>query len=234
MKLTLVGLPLGKAEDISVRAMKTLVEADLIVCEDTRVLFKLWQKLTNLGWVDGELAADLMALNEFNEKEKVSSLLMELKRKNKPVLVSDAGLPTISDPGYRLVKAVIDGGGEIEIVPGPTAVMTSVAVSGFSSDRVLFLGFLAKKTSKKKKEVERLKKLKGEGLTVVIYESPHRIEKTITFLVDELGKEVEACLVRELTKEHEEKIRGSLRELKTVLEKRKLKGEMTLVLRLKD
>ena len=234
MKLTLVGLPLGKAEDMSIRAMKALVGADLIVCEDTRVLLKLWQKLVNLGFVEGKLIADLRVINEFNEKEKVNELLEEISKKDEAILVSDAGLPTVSDPGYRLVKAVINEGGEIEIVPGPTAVMTSVAVSGFSSDRVLFLGFLAKKTGKKKKEMERLKKLKGEGLTVVIYESPHRIEKTLTFLSDELGGTVDACLVRELTKEHEEEIRGSLTKLIEISKERKLRGEITLVMRLED
>lgn len=230
MELTLVGLPLGNIEDISLRAIRALKEASLIICEDTRVFQRLWQKLVNEGHLEGKFAGELRVVNEFNEKEKVEGLAEEIKEKGKAVLVSDAGLPTISDPGYKLVKKIIEEGGEIRIVPGPTAVMNSVAVSGFSSDKVIFLGFLPKKTSKRKADIEVLKKL-GKGVTVVIYESPHRINKTVEWLGEELGEEIEVVLIRELTKKHEEVIRGNLKTLREETEKRKLKGEMVLVIR---
>jgi len=232
MKLILVGLPLGNIEDISLRAIKTLKEASLIICEDTRVFQRLWQKLINEGHLEGKFLGDLRVLNDFNEAEKVEELLIEVEKVEKAILVSDAGLPTISDPGYRLVKRIIEEKGEIKIVPGPTAVMNSVAVSGFSSDKVVFLGFLPKKLGKRKNDLEILKNVRGKGITVVIYESPHRINKTVKWLSEELGGEIEVALIRELTKKHEEIIRGSLKSLKEETEKRKLKGEIVLVIRL--
>lgn len=232
MRLTLVGLPLGNIEDISLRAMKTLSEAKLVICEDTRVFHKLYQKLRNLGNIEADFSGQLRVINEFNEKERVENLLQEIGEKGKAVLISDAGMPTVSDPGYRLVNALMEAGGEIDVVPGPTAAMSSVVLSGFSSDRVFFVGFLPKKTGKKKSLVEVMKKLKGDGVTVVIYEAPYRITKTIDFLIKELGKDVKACLVRELTKQHEEAIRGSLETIGEETKKRKLKGEMVLVVRL--
>ena len=232
MELTLVGLPLGNIEDISLRAIKTLKSADLVICEDTRVFHKLWQKLMNEGYIEDKFLGEIRVINEFNEKERVEGLFEEIKEKSKAVLVSDAGLPTISDPGYRLVKKVVESGGEIKIVPGPTAVMSSVAVSGFSSDKVVFLGFLPKKEGKKKADLEILKDLKGKGVTVVMYESPHRVEKTIKWLSNELGEKTRVVLVRELTKKHEEVMRGSLKELEQRLEKKKMKGEIVLLIRL--
>ena len=232
MELTLVGLPLGNIEDISLRAIKALKNASLIICEDTRVFQKLWQKLMNDGYIENKFLGEMRVINEFNEKEKVEGLFEEIKEKGRAVLVSDAGLPTISDPGYRLVNKVIESGGEIKIVPGPTAVMSSVAISGFSSDKVVFLGFLPKKEGKKKTDLEILKKLKEKGVTVVMYESPHRIDKTVKWLRDELGERTRAVLVRELTKKHEEVMRGSLKELEQRLGKKKIKGEVVLLIRL--
>jgi len=231
MELTLVGLPLGNIEDISLRAIETLKNASLIICEDTRVFQRLWQKLMNKGYLKDKFTGELKVINDFNEAERVDGLLIEIKKAEKAILVSDAGLPTISDPGYRLVKKIIEEGGEIRVVPGPTAVMSSVAVSGFSSDKIVFLGFLPKKAGKKKTDIEILKKM-GKGVTVVIYESPYRINKTVKWLGEELGEETEAALIRELTKKYEEVIRGSLKTLKEETEKRKLKGEMVLVIRL--
>lgn len=232
MELTLVGLPLGNIEDISFRAVSTLKDASLVICEDTRVFYKLWQKLINKGYVEGKFEGELRVLNDFNEKEKVDGLVAEIKEKGKAVLVSDAGMPTVSDPGYRLVKMIIESGGEIKLVPGPTAVMSAVVLSGFSSDKVVFLGFLAKKKSKKEADFEMLEGLKNEGVTVVMYESPHRIEKTVKWLEERLGKTTRACIVREISKKYEEVSRGNLEELGQKLEKKKMKGEIVLLVRL--
>ena len=228
----MVGLPLGNIEDISFRAVKTLKEAELIICEDTRVFYKLWQKLINKGYLENKFEGELRVINDFNEAEKVDDLIVEIKKVDRALLVSDAGLPTISDPGYRLVKMIIEGGGKIGIVPGPTAVMSAVVLSGFSSDKVVFLGFLAKKNSKKEAGMKMLEGLKDEGVTVVMYESPHRIEKTVKWLEDRLGKTTRACIVREISKKYEEVTRGNLEELRQKLEKKKIKGEIVLLVRL--
>jgi len=232
MELTLVGLPLGNIEDISFRAVQTLKEAKLIICEDTRVFHKLWQKLINKGYLENKFEGELRVINDFNEAEKVDDLIVQIEKVDRALLISDAGLPTISDPGYRLVKGVIEKGGKIKIVPGPTAVMNAVALSGFSSDKVVFLGFLPKKTGKKEADLDMFLGLKGKGVTVVMYESPYRVSKTIKWLSEKLGEETKACVVREISKKFEEVIRGSLKELEQKLEEKKIKGEIVLLVRL--
>ncbi|MBI3282778.1 16S rRNA (cytidine(1402)-2'-O)-methyltransferase, partial [Candidatus Curtissbacteria bacterium] len=199
MKLILVGLPLGNIEDISLRAIKTLAEAKLIICEDTRVFNKLWQKLINLGHLQTSFNGELLVLNEFNEREKVSFLIDRIVQAGEAILVSDAGMPTISDPGYRLVREIFGRGGAVEAVPGPTAAMTALAISGFSSDRVLYLGFLPKKPSKRKQNWELIKQ--ADGITVIIYESPARVIKTLKEIEAGFGPETPTVVARELTKE---------------------------------
>src|SRR3989344_7460199 len=130
MKLTLVGLPLGNIQDISLRAISTLKEAKLVICEDTRVFYRLWSKLQNLSYLSAPYAGQLAVVNEFNEKIRLQSVLEQLQQAGEGILVSDAGLPGISDPGFALVNAVIVGGGEIDIVPGPTAALTALAAFG--------------------------------------------------------------------------------------------------------
>src|SRR3989344_8541459 len=137
MKLTLVGLPLGNIEDISLRVIRTLTEAKIVICEDTRVFHKLCQKLQNLGHLSASFSGRLMVINDFNEADKVSWLLEQIGSEGEAILVSDAGLPLISDPGYRLVKELLSRGGNVEVVPGPTAAMTALSISGLSADKVL-------------------------------------------------------------------------------------------------
>lgn len=222
MKLVIVGLPLGNIEDISIRVVKTLDKASVIVCEDTRVFHKLWQKLMNMEVLNHKFTGKLMVLNDFNERHEVERIVSE----DKLVLVSDAGMPTISDPGFRLVSRVIEMGGQIECVPGPTALTTALAVSGFSADKVLFLGFLARKLGKRNEIWEWLKTTCG--ITVVIYESPRRVERLLLEIRENLG-DVDACIARELTKEHEEVVRGKVSEVLTML--RSMKGEMVVMIR---
>jgi len=227
MKLTLVGLPLGNIEDISLRVIRTLTEAKIVICEDTRVFHKLWQKLQNLGQLASSFSGRLMVINDFNEADKVNWLLEQIGPEGEAILVSDAGMPLVSDPGYRLVKELLSRGGTIEVVPGPTAAMTALAISGLSADKVLFLGFLPKKQSKRKENWELVRA--ADGVTVVIYESPFRVTKTLEEIGNEFGDLSPTVIARELTKEYEEVLRGSVAEL--LASGAKIKGEVVILFR---
>ena len=228
MKLTILGLPLGNYLDISLRAIEVLKNAKLVICEDTRVFNRLYSKLRQEGVLDVPFSGEYLVINDFNEKTKIDHALIRLEQLGEGVLVSDAGLPTISDPGYALVNAVIKKQGELDIVPGPTAAMTALAISGFSADKVFFLGFLPKKTSKKHKTLSLLTPLIGQGVTLILYQSPYRLSQTIKQLLEYLPPDTPSAVVRELTKSHQEVIRDSLINLSTL----KPKGEITLLLRL--
>lgn len=230
MKLTLVGLPLGNIDDISLRATKTLAEAKTIICEDTRVFHKLWQKLMNDGHLQAPFSGRLMVINDFNESEKVTWLTDQITLAEEAVLVSDAGMPLISDPGYRLVKEILSRGGDVEVVPGPTAAMTALSISGLSADKVLFLGFLPKKLSKRKANWDLVKA--ANGVTVVIYESPVRVKKTLAEIEVEFGGETPIVIARELTKEYEQVMHGTIAELRTSL--KSIKGEVVILFRFEN
>ena len=227
MKLTLVGLPLGNIEDISLRVIRTLTEAKIVICEDTRVFHKLWQKLQNLGHLSASFSGRLMVINDFNEADKVRWLLEQIGPEGEAILVSDAGMPLVSDPGYRLVKELLSRGGTIEVVPGPTAAMTALAISGLSADKVLFLGFLPKKLSKRKANWELVKA--ADGVTVIIYESPFRVTKTLEEIKTEFGEQTQTVIARELTKEYEQVLRGSVGGL--LANVNKIKGEVVILFR---
>jgi 16S rRNA (cytidine1402-2'-O)-methyltransferase len=229
MKLTLVGLPLGNIEDISLRTLSALDQADLIICEDTRVFHKLWQKLMNLGHLTHPFQGVLRVINEFNEKDRISSLIEEVSVASNAILISDAGMPTFSDPGFHLVNQILDQNGDVDAIPGPTAATTALALSGFSSDKVLFLGFLPKKASKRTKNWESIKKL-DSGLTFVLYESPYRVLKTLEEIKLNLG-DLPCVAARELTKSHQQLLRGTISELLPKLSKANLKGEFVLLFR---
>ena len=227
MKLTLVGLPLGNIEDIGLRAIRTLASAKTVICEDTRVFHKLWQKLQNLGQLASSFSGRLMVINDFNEADKVNWLLEQIGPEGEAILVSDAGMPLVSDPGYRLVKELLSRGGNVEVVPGPTAAMTALSISGLSADKVLFLGFLPKKQSKRKENWELVKA--ADGVTVIIYESPFRVTKTLEEIRNEFGDLSPTVIARELTKEYEEVLRGSVAEL--LASGAKIKGEVVILFR---
>ena len=227
MKLTLVGLPLGNIEDISLRAIRTLASAKTVICEDTRVFHKLWQKLQNLGQLASSFSGRLMVINDFNEADKVNWLLEQIGPEGEAILVSDAGMPLVSDPGYRLVKELLSRGGNVEVVPGPTAAMTALSISGLSADKVLFLGFLPKKQSKRKENWELVRA--ADGVTVVIYESPFRVTKTLEEIRNEFGDQTPTVIARELSKEYEQVLRGSVAEL--LASGAKIKGEVVILFR---
>lgn len=229
MKLTLVGLPLGNIQDITLRALKQLDQADLIICEDTRVFHKLWQKLINTGNLINPFKGQLRVINEFNEKDRIKNLIMEIENSVSAILVSDAGMPAFSDPGFHLVNEIIKQEGVIDIVPGPTAATTALALSGFSSDKVLFLGFLPKKASKRDKNWQLIEDLEVE-ITFILYESPYRVTKTLNEVKEKLG-DIQCVVTRELTKEHQQVIRGTISEVLPKLTASNTKGEFVLLFR---
>lgn len=227
MKLTIVGLPLGNIEDISLRMISTLANAKTVICEDTRVFHKLWQKLMNMGHLQVPFSGRIMVINDYNEATKVGWLADQITLAGEAIFVSDAGMPLISDPGYRLVKEILAREGTIEVIPGPTAAMTALAVSGLSADKVLFLGFLPKKTSKRNENWRLVKE--ADFVTVIIYEAPARVLKTLLEIQEQFGSDVEVVIARELTKEYEQIIRGKISEVLANL--KPLKGEVVILFR---
>ncbi|ACL70777.1 16S rRNA (cytidine(1402)-2'-O)-methyltransferase [Halothermothrix orenii] len=217
-KLYICGTPLGNLEDISFRAIKTLKEVDLVAAEDTRRTVKL------LNYYD--ISTPLTSYHEHNEEKKSEELINKLEEGQKIALVSDAGMPGISDPGLILIQKVIDRGFKVIPVPGPTAAVSALVVSGFDTDRFVFEGFLPRRG---KTREERLKDIKNEKRTIIIYESPHRLKKTLRDLHTYIP-ERRIALIRELTKVYEEKMYGTPSELLEEATKRKIKGELVIVI----
>jgi 16S rRNA (cytidine1402-2'-O)-methyltransferase len=216
--LILAATPIGNIGDASQRLRTTLEQAKHIAAEDTRTLLKL---ANHLGL---KLGAELISLHEHNELQKLDRLV-ELARSGDLVLVSDAGMPTISDPGFVLVRACADAGVEVQVVPGPSAVISALAVSGLSTDRFCFEGFLPRKSGERTRMFESLI---HETRTMVFFESPHRIFDSLSDAAKVFGPDRKASVSRELTKKFEETKRGSLAEL--ALWAQDLKGEMVLVI----
>ncbi|MGI9047905.1 MAG: 16S rRNA (cytidine(1402)-2'-O)-methyltransferase [Rubrobacteraceae bacterium] len=214
MSLTVVPTPIGNLEDITLRALRYLREADLIVCEDTRRTGRLLAHY--------EIKSKLIAYHEHNE-ERLAPELAERARTEKISLVTDAGTPLVSDPGYRLVQECIESGVGIEVLPGPSAMTTALVASGLSADTFVFLGFLPRKGRERTEIFERIS---WEPSTFVLFESPHRLGKTLSRLPGE--SPVAVC--RELTKLHEEVFRGTAREAARHFAEG-VKGEIVLVVR---
>ncbi len=199
-RLILVGTPIGNLADISSRAVSALSVADVIFCEDTRRTRKLLSAL--------EIPAPrLVRLDQHREHGMVDYVVNLLVSGSTGVLVSDAGMPTLSDPGHEVVRACADAGIKVEVVPGPTAVSAALALSGLSASRYRFEGFLARKGRDRATQLEAVA---AERATTVIYESPHRVVRTIADLSAACGHERRVALARELTKVHEETWRGTL------------------------
>lgn len=201
-RLILCATPIGNLEDVTLRSLRVLGEADIVACEDTRRIRKL---LSHHGVQTKKLAL----YNEGNERRRSPELVAKMAAGATVVLVTDAGMPGLSDPGYRLVSAGVEAGLTIEVVPGPTAAISALAISGLPPARFVFEGFLPRKSGERRR---RLEELKDEQRTLVFYESPHRIEDTLADMTDVFGPRP-AALARELTKLHEEVRRGTLAEL---------------------
>ena len=216
--LYLVGTPIGNLEDITLRALRVLKEVDQIACEDTRHT----QKLLN----HYEIRKPLVSYHEHNELTRAPELLISLEQGAKIALVSDAGMPLVSDPGHRLVALCLRHHVPVVPVPGPSAILASLAASGLPNEEFLFVGFLPARSGERRRALERLRL---EERTVILYEAPHRIAECVADASEVLGNRP-ACLAREVTKIHEEFRRGTLGELKESLEKRPAKGEITLLI----
>ena len=216
-RVVLVATPIGNLEDLSPRAVRALAEADVVACEDTRRTGRL---LDHLG-----LARPLLSHHDHNERERVPALVTRAADGEVVVVVTDAGTPGVSDPGYRLVAAAAAAGVEVEAVPGPAAFLVALVVSGLPTDRFCFEGFLPRRAAARRSAITGLA---DEPRTVVLHLSPHRAAAELADLVAVLGPERPAALARELTKLHEEVVRASLGELAELAEQG-LRGELTLV-----
>jgi 16S rRNA (cytidine1402-2'-O)-methyltransferase len=217
-KLYLVPTPIGNLEDMTVRCVKTLVEADIIASEDTRNT----QKLLN----HFDILTPQKSLHEHNFKERVPQLIELLLEGKTIAQCSDAGMPSISDPGHELVKACIEADIPVIALPGPTAGLTALIASGLSPQPNLFYGFLPRK---KKEQKEALTELASQSATMIFYESPYRLGTTIENMADIFGEDRLAVVCRELTKIHEEYLRGTLKELADYLAENTVKGECCLL-----
>jgi 16S rRNA (cytidine1402-2'-O)-methyltransferase len=217
--LYIVATPIGNLEDVTLRALRILKEADLIAAEDTRHTQKL---LSHYG-----IANRLTSYHEHNELAKAHALMERLKQGKRVALVTDAGTPGISDPGYRLVREAASAGITIVPIPGPSALTAVLSVSGLPTDRFVFEGFLPARKAERRR---RLESLREESRTLVFYEAPHRIGGCLEDLLQILGDR-EIVLAREMSKIHEEFLRGRLSEIKREAEGREIRGEIALVVK---
>jgi 16S rRNA (cytidine1402-2'-O)-methyltransferase len=230
MKLSIVGLPIGNIEDISLRALKTIQEAKYLICEDSRMFNNLWCKLMQLGLAQ-KFTGTIRFVNDFNEAKILPRILAEICSLESVVLVSDAGMPLISDPGYKLVNKAIEMNWDVDVIPGPTAESAALAISGLPTDRYLFVGFLPKKIGKRTTVLTTLKDIgKQSKMTVVIYESPLRLLKILPEMISIFGEGLSACLAVDLTKVSQKVIRGSLGQLLEHVQEKRIKGELVLLI----
>lgn len=217
-KLLIIPTPIGNLEDITLRALRLLKSADIILAEDTRTSSKLLSHY--------EISKKLISYHQYNEHKTLHKLLDLIRTHESVALISDAGTPGISDPGFLLIRECLKEGIEVECLPGPTALIPALVCSGFPCDRFYFEGFLPAKKGRH----TRLSFLSKQPQTVVLYESPHKIHKLIQQCVEYFGAERNIAIVRELTKVFEEIIRGSAQEVLQQIETRELKGEIVVII----
>jgi 16S rRNA (cytidine1402-2'-O)-methyltransferase len=216
--LYIVGTPIGNLEDITLRALRILKEVDLIACEDTRHTHKLLNHY--------DIAKTLVSYHEHNEMTRSSELLIQLEQGAKIALVSDAGMPLVSDPGYRLVTLCARHKIPVVPIPGPSAMLAALAAAGLPNDEFLFVGFLPQRSGERRRMLERLR---IEERTIILYEAPHRVAESIADAQEILGDRP-ACIAREVTKVHEQFLRGKLSQLAESLAEQTARGEITLVI----
>jgi 16S rRNA (cytidine1402-2'-O)-methyltransferase len=219
----LVATPIGNLEDITLRALRTLREVDLIACEDTRHTGRLLSHF--------EIEKPLVSYHDHNEAARAKELVERAQNGQSIAVVSDAGAPGISDPGFRVAKAAIEAGVQVVAIPGPSAAVTALTASGLPSDRFRFEGFLPPRKAKRRSALEALR---PERSTVVLYESPHRIVDVLRDIAAIFGDR-QLVVAREMTKLHEEFLRGSAEDLVAILESRPaVKGEFVLLISAAD
>lgn len=217
-KLYIVPTPIGNLEDITLRALRLLREADVIFAEDTRTSSVLLKHY--------EIQGHLLSHHKFNEHASAAAVAERIEAGQTVVLISDAGTPGISDPGFLLVRTCVERGLEVECLPGATAFVPALVQSGFPCDRFCFEGFLPQKKGRQK----RLQQLAGEPRSIVFYESPYRVVKCLEQLAEVFGSERRVAVSRELTKKFEETVRGTLSEVIAHFRQRPPKGEFVIVL----
>ncbi len=216
--LTIVSTPIGNLQDITLRALETLRDCDLILCEDTRHSKKLLQRF--------DITTPTKSYHQFNEAKECAPIIAELKSGRNICLVSDAGTPTISDPGSRLVKACILEGVEVNSLPGPCAAVLALTLAGLDTERFQFVGFLPKKETAIKKELFNILYYPG---TSICYESPRRLIN-ITKFIEQIDPNRSIVIARELTKTFQEIVRGTPKEILQHFEKKEVKGEIVLLI----
>ena len=216
-KLYVVGTPIGNLEDMSVRAVKTLQEVDFIAAEDTRVTLKLLNHF--------EIKKPMVSYHEHNAREKGGEIITRLLSGQTCAIVTDAGMPCISDPGEDLVRLCAENGIDTVVIPGPSAAISALALSGLSTSKFVFEGFL---NPQKNARLERLEELKREKRTIIFYEAPHKLCDTLSAMYQVLGDR-KITLARELTKIYEEVIRTTLSQAVALFEEKAPKGEFVLV-----
>lgn len=221
-KLYIVPTPIGNLDDITIRAVQVLKKVDLILCEDTRRSKKL---LNHLG-----IKSQLRSHHKFNEHSEVDYIVKKIKEDRNVAVISDAGTPGISDPGFLIVRTCLENEIEVECLPGPTALIPALMVSGISSDKFIFEGFLPIKKGRKTK----LSILALEKRTMIFYESPHKLLRTLLDFENSFGPKRKISVSRELTKLYEETIRGTVEEMKEIYKSKKPKGEYVIVVEGKD
>ncbi len=221
--LVLVATPIGNLADLSPRALAALKDADAVLCEDSRVTGGL---LSRQG-----IAATMIPLHDHNEAAQAPRLVERMRAGERFALVSDAGTPLVSDPGYRLVRAAIEAGVAVSAVPGPNAAVTALALSGLPPHPFLFLGFLPAREGPRTAEIARLRGLERAGLsaTLVLFEAPHRLAEALAALAAGLGADRPAAVARELTKRFEEVRRGTLGDLAAHYRSAEARGEICVV-----
>jgi 16S rRNA (cytidine1402-2'-O)-methyltransferase len=220
-RIVLAATPIGNTGDASARLVELLATADIVAAEDTRRLHRLVQSL------GVTVAGRIISYHEHNEAAKTAELLDQVRAGRTLVMVTDAGMPAVSDPGFRLVEGAVAAGLTVTAVPGPSAVLTALALSGLPTDRFCFEGFLPRKAGER---ASRLADLAGERRTMVFFEAPHRLEAMLRALRERFGPDRRVAVCRELTKTYEEVIRGSLSELLQWAEASEVRGEIAVVL----
>jgi 16S rRNA (cytidine1402-2'-O)-methyltransferase len=216
-KLYLVPTPIGNLEDITLRAVRILKEVDFILAEDTRTSGKLLHHF--------QIATPMQSHHMHNEHKRLDDLIKRLLAGERIALISDAGTPGISDPGFLLTRACIENDIEVECLPGPTAFVPALVNSGMPSDRFVFEGFLPVKKGRQ----TRLQQLAEESRTLILYESPHKLLKTLAHIVEYFGVERQVAVCRELTKMYEETVRGTAAQVLEHYTKKPAKGEIVIV-----
>lgn len=228
--LYVIGTPIGNLGDITLRAIETLSKIEVLFCEDSRVTSRLVNHLIAKGLITNK--PRYVPYNEFNEDRIFTQIVAMVNEGREVGLVSDAGMPAVSDPGYPAIRACLDAHLPVQIIPGPTALTTALPASGIGGEIALYLGFLPKTSGKAIKMLEAGREMieKVPSTRVVLYVSPHRLLKDLAHITDIMGGDTHCVLLRELTKQFEERIEGTVDELMHKYTSAKVKGELVLII----